>query len=93
MILNNLITHSSSKFHYDSKTKEFVTEYSNLAVREFMCRIWDDAYGTGFVMKSAKTGKELLFLFCTADRSGENEIEGWHFCSINGKFTALIIND
>ena len=77
-----------------------VTEASDLNRIKFLSRIWDDACDVGFAVVSAKTGKLVVFYLDYTDWGfGRNqdveqdEIAGWNFKSICGRYTILIIND
>lgn len=99
---------STRQFNYQSDTKCFVTEASDLGVAVPVDRVYDDACDVGFVLVSQVTGISILFVQDGVDMDGE-DVAGWRYkaAKISGtrpatwldipldfaKFTALIIND
>lgn len=78
MIIGDRI--STTLFSYDSERRMFVTEDSSLRGFNPMGQLWDDSCDQGFVMVSAKTGKEVPFYFQSA-RHDEYDIQYWDFVS------------
>ena len=78
---------SSRDFNYSSETRTFSAEVSELKFRGNLC--------SGFYIKSARTGKQVLFLFDGADYADANkeDIAGWRFFCPGEGVSALIIND
>lgn len=94
---------NSKHFMFISDSNEFVAEASELP-KGFnpMSPVWDDSADVGFVMVSAKTGREAVFVLDSTDRSIEGDIYGWYFVAdpmfnktigLKDKVTVLIIND
>lgn len=86
-------TAPSQLFTYNSKKKMFVGEASDM--RGCLGRIWDDAADYGFIMKSAMSGKEVIFTHNRdiEDAEGELQVEVFR-AEIGGEwFEAHILND
>jgi len=70
-------TYSSKQFHYDPEDMMFSVEASELARYPF-ARIYPDACDEGFVIRSAKTGKEVTYYIDHVEKDKkENEIKFW----------------
>ena len=69
-----------------------VTEASDLGRINFLSQVWDDACDEGFVVVSHRTGAQIIFTLDKVDVT-DNEINGWNFVSVCGKYKILIIND
>lgn len=92
-IIKDVTAYSTNLFSYNKETNTFMAEASTLCKGNPLYQIFNDACDYGFWMESARTGKLMLFLFESTDRSlNENEIYGWRLKSEEG-FNALIIND
>jgi len=100
MIIANKI--SSNNFCFLAKHKTFTVDLSELP-RTFnpTTPVYDDACDAGFVMISAKTGKEIIFILDNVVRNEDNELMFYEFTadpSINrGKisetFSVQMFND
>jgi len=68
---------STKDFTYNSETRTFVTEVSNL--RFSPGRIYDDACDIGFYMVSEKTGNKILFIETSPEFDADNELICYNF--------------
>lgn len=72
-----LPVHSGELFSYDTKNKLIYAERSTIEANSLRSQvhgpIYDDAYDTGFVLQSHKTGETVTFVFTNShwDREGE----------------------
>jgi len=77
---------SSRDFSYCSEQRTFSAEVSELTFRGNL--------GAGFYIKSARTGKQVLFLFDGTDYADSNQedIVGWRFFCPGESVMAVIVN-
>jgi hypothetical protein len=81
--------------------KTFIAEISELPETfNPLSAVWDDACDAGFILVSAKTGKEITFTFWKEDKNRDGEVAGYRFkpCLRNNEMhlkdlSVLIIND
>lgn len=72
---------SSRHFDFNRNTNEFVGEISLLqhgGINLFR-RLWVDSGDIGFVMISAKTGKEVEFVLKETAKDADHDIKFWSF--------------
>lgn len=91
-----LIPILSNRFTYIPSTKTFTVDISDFGKRGcdlLFQPIYDDACDIGFLMKSTKTGKEVLFVFSHESLDPEGEIVEFVFNSTEGNYRLVVIND
>lgn len=69
---------SSDRFSYDTKTKLFVTEASDIQ-GQHLNPLYDDVADVGLVMVSSKTGKLVRYYLAHEVRDGDGDIEAWDY--------------
>ena len=95
---------SSRHFDFNCNTSEFVAEISMLQHGgiNVLGQLYNDAYDTGFVMVSEKTGKEVEFTLCEVLRDSDHDVRFWsfkptqrarHFNPALQNVTAIVLND
>lgn len=90
---------STKELTWWPEDNQFSGYISDLSRRHFnhSRRIWDDACDVGFELKSAKTGKSVIFALEKVDTDAEGDIGGWWFTGHPfheyGKIKVLLIND
>lgn len=91
---NSLIaTYPTDKFKYNKEKNQFIGNINDLKYKEFFNPIYkDDLTTVGFILKSAKTGKEKVFYHTeTIKRNGD--IISWVFKDEEtGKITVKLNN-
>ena len=90
--MKNIPVHSTDRFTFDKATSTFVAFVSDLPSPRFSA-IYDDACDYGFVMRSAKTGTEVVFTMVDEQYNEDNELQVSLFRSADGKFGCSIFND
>jgi len=72
------VVHSTNRFLWDSTTRKFIAEASDLGV--FYGRIYADALDVGFALESVKTGEIAVFyLVETKRQEGCGGVAFWRF--------------
>jgi len=87
---NQVTPISSTEITWNGKTG--VAEWS--AVKNRVTRLWNDSIDVGFIIKSARTGKEVLFTYMrtTHDVGYHREIS-FIYRSDCGNFIIELLND
>jgi len=75
---SQLYPHSSKKFSYDSETKEFVAEASDLDNRHLE-RIYYDACDVGLTIISDKTGFAVTYYMANEYTDAEGDVTHWTY--------------
>lgn len=72
------VYHSTNSFTYNAATRTFASEASTLSYNGgLFCQIFNDSADEGFVMVSAKTGKEVKFAVDRTEYNADNDIVCW----------------
>lgn len=78
------VYHSTEKFTWVPRSKRFVAEISDFNCGHHMGRVFDDAIDEGFILVSARTGTEVLYVYhWTEEAAGETM--GWLCVPYNRK--------
>ena len=56
-------------------------------------RVWKDAADIGFVVRSHRTEREVVFTMLEREYDHEGDTTGWLYQSYCGKFTIRVYND
>lgn len=82
-------------FAFWKADNSFTTFASGLRGFNFTGRIFNDSVDEGFVMKSGKTGREVIFNLKKIERDADDDIMFWSFTGVHGSktFTVKIFND
>lgn len=78
-ILRSISRIQSNHFTFDSKSRKFIAEHSDVKLFNPSTRIYDDACDVGFFMISKKTGAKVLFFENGVEKNSENEIEAFKY--------------
>jgi hypothetical protein len=70
----HLPVHDASIFSWNGNTG--VAEMSDLEAPGD-AQVWDDSCDVGFILKSPKTGTEVLFTFVSEVKDAEGEVQAW----------------
>jgi len=90
VVIGALVT--SEKFNYFPEQRRFVSEISDTGYGVLQ-PVYTDGADIGFVMVSAKTGNEKVFVYTDSEVDNEGELIAYHFHSDCGQYTACIYND
>lgn len=91
--------HRSSRFTYVPDTKTLVAEASDFKGQRLTGRVFTDAIDEGFIIKSDRSGSEIVFCLDAVEYDTGGEITGWRYRPLRDQAAAvegvsvLIIND
>jgi hypothetical protein len=94
---NSLPILSTLDFRYYSEDRLFICERSDLKGKRILGRVFNDACDEGFILRSHKTGREVIFCQSGTDYNNDGEEAGWRFEALASQdcdgVRVLIIND
>jgi hypothetical protein len=92
----NLPVHSSQCFRFYSGDQVFCAEASDFNGKTLAGSVFNDAIDCGFIIKSHKTGREIVFVHCETDKQ-DGEIKAWRYRPLLGqgvdRMRVTIFND